>query len=134
MELADIKSIEALFSEFSWCADRGLEEQMAALFTDDGVLAVGGQEFKGRSRIKQVSSQRAQPPRHTRHTWSGLRIEHQTGTSVHTTAIQITFERSDAESLPMVRVSDLFDQVVRTDDGVWRFLRREIIRQLSVGD
>ncbi|WP_263264105.1 nuclear transport factor 2 family protein [Pseudomonas sp. RIT-PI-S] len=133
MELADLKAIEALFSEFAWCADRGLGEKMAALFAEDGVLAIGELEFQGHGRIGLVCQQRAQPPRYTRHTWSGLRVAEDAGDWVRTTAIQTTFERSDTNSSPLVRVSDLFDQLIKTEAGIWRFVRREISRQLSVG-
>ena len=134
MELFDLKSIEALFSEFAWCADRGLGAQMAELFTESGVLAIGGKEFQGHLQIGQVCAQRAQPPRQTRHSWSSLRVVKTDGKVASITAIQTTFERADTESMPVVRVSDLLDQLEKSGDGTWHFMRREIIRQLTVGD
>lgn len=134
MEILDLQSIEALFSEFAWCADRGLGMQMAELFVEDGVLAIGGQEFQGRERIGQICQQRAQAPRQTRHSWSTLRVARYEDGAANTSAIQITFERADALAVPLVRVSDLLDQLVKSVDGVWRFQRREISRQISVGE
>jgi uncharacterized protein (TIGR02246 family) len=134
MEVSDMQSIEALFSEFAWCADRGLGQQMAELFVEDGVLAIGGQEFQGRERIGEICQQRAQAPRQTRHSWSTLRVARHEGNLAATSAVQTTFERADAQAAPMVRVSDLLDQLVKSADGVWRFQRREISRMISVGE
>lgn len=133
MNLTDLKSIEALFSEFAWCADRGLGTAMAQLFAEDGVLAVGGKEAKGRQLIGEVCQQRAQPPRRTRHSWSSLRIVEFEQNIATTTSIQTTFELADEQSPGLVRVSDLNDWLVKTAEGEWRFQRREIIRQISVG-
>lgn len=58
MERTDLLSREAirdLLARYTWAGDRGRSAELAALFTDDGVLDVGehGGQWAGRARIEQ---------------------------------------------------------------------------------
>ena len=130
---SDLASIERLFSDFAWCADRGDGAGLARLFVADGVLHVGGHEFTGRASIADDCETRARiPGRKTRHVWSNLRIERHDEGSASLTAVQLTFEQRGDTAHAELRISDLHDDVCKDSDGAWKFRRRSIQRQMSL--
>lgn len=129
---SDLSPIERLLSDFSFYADRGDGAALAALFVPDGVLYVGGQKLEGREKIADDCNRRAQQlNRKTRHIWSNLRVEREDPSAVSTTAVQLTFEQRDTDTPTQLRVSDLFDELQKGADGVWRFTCRTINREMA---
>jgi len=127
-------AIEQLLGDFAWHADRGEGVALAGLFMPDGVLVVGGQELHGRELIAADCHRRGiGTTRKTRHVWSNLRIARREADTLETTAIQLTIEQADP-SLPdaQVRVNDLFDTLRQDPQGVWRFVRRIISREMAL--
>jgi hypothetical protein len=67
----ELQSIERLFSDFAWFADRCDAEALANLFMPGGVLSVGGRESAGSDNIAADCRKRfAVSDRKTRHMWS----------------------------------------------------------------
>lgn len=133
MIASDLASIERLLSDFAWYVDRGDGPGLAQLFVTEGVLHVGGHEFKGRLSIADDCATRARiPSRKTRHLWSNLRVEHHDEVSASLSAVQLTFEQRGEEVPAELRISDLHDDVCKDSDGIWRFRRRSIQRQMSL--
>lgn len=129
----DVLEIERLFSDFAWHADRGEGSRLSELFVEDGVLCLGGNEYKGRSEIAEDVDRRARTQgRKTRHVWSNLRIVSIDPDAVVTTAIQLTFEQNTLESAAQVRINDLLDTLQRSSDGRLRFARRTIQREIAL--
>jgi hypothetical protein len=132
MNEPDLTRIERLLSDFAWHADRGDGASLAQLFLPDAVLVVGGARLAGRAEIAEDCRRRALAPgRKTRHVWSNLRLDPQTDGTVSATAIQLTFEQTDAAAT-RVRINDLTDRYQRDAAGTWRFMSRIIERQMAL--
>jgi uncharacterized protein (TIGR02246 family) len=130
----ELQSIERLFSDFAWFADRCDAEGLARLFMRDGVLLVGGRESAGSDNIAADCQKRfATSDRKTRHMWSNLRIDMPTSDTARTTAIQLTFETSGDDTPPRLRVNDVIDELRKEASGEWRFVRRYIRCEMALG-
>jgi len=132
VDVADIRAIEQLLSNFAWFADRGDGARLSALFLPEGTLTVGGIELHGREEISVDCCRRVVNGRKTRHVWSNLRVDRSETNEISTTAVQMTFEQRDPEKPTQLRVNDLFDCFRRDADGSWRFARRVIKREMAL--
>jgi hypothetical protein len=119
--------IEELIFLHAWLLDHGRGEEIADLYTSDGVLAGVGPERRGRDGILGYARAR-KPSRTARHVCSNIRVqkvddERMTGTFI------ITLYRSD-DTPPLdatpVAVADIDDEYRRCEDGRWRIGRRRI--------
>ncbi|MFM0643191.1 SgcJ/EcaC family oxidoreductase [Paraburkholderia bryophila] len=130
----ELQSIERLFSDFAWFADRRDAQALAGLFTSDGVLLVGGRESAGSGNIAADCQKRfAGVERKTRHMWSNLRVEMPTADTATATAIQLTFEIAGDDAPARLRVNDVSDELRKAASGEWRFVRRHISCEMALG-
>lgn len=130
----ELQSIERLFSDFAWFADRNDAEGLASLFLPDGVLSVGGRESAGSGNIAADCRQRfAVSNRKTRHVWSNLRVEMPSAGIARTTAIQLTFETLGDDKPARLRVNDVIDELRKVPSGEWRFVSRRIDCEMALG-
>lgn len=129
----ELQSIERLFSDFAWFADRSDAEGLANLFLPDGVLSVRGQESSGSDNIAADCRKRfAAADRKTRHMWSNLRVEMPSADTARTTAVQLTFETSDDDTPARLRVNDVVDELRKAASGEWRFVSRHIRCEMAL--
>ncbi|MGF6998790.1 nuclear transport factor 2 family protein [Paraburkholderia sp. GAS32] len=129
----ELQSIERLFSDFAWFADRCDSEALANLFVPSGVLSVGGRESAGSDNIAADCRERfAVSDRKTRHMWSNLRVEMPTADTARTTAIQLTFETSSDDTPARLRVNDVIDELRKGASGEWRFVSRHIRCEMAL--
>jgi uncharacterized protein (TIGR02246 family) len=119
--------IEELVFLHAWLLDHGRGEEIAELYTSDGVMVGVGPDRHGRDGILGYARAR-KPSRTARHVCSNVRVqkvddERMTGTFI------ITLYRSD-DTPPLdatpVAVADIDDEYRRCDDGRWRIARRRI--------
>ena len=133
MNDSDVLAIQRLLSNFAWHADLGEADLLASLFTEDGVLHVGGKDLCGRREIADDSRRRfLTVGRKTRHVWSNLRVDSEEEGSAHATAVQLTYEQTGAGEKTEIRVNDMADVLKKGTDGKWRFARRTVTRQMSL--
>lgn len=109
--------------------DAAAWEELAALYTDDGVLArpsAPNDPIVGRAAI--LAASRSRPPRRSRHLVSNVIVDVISADEARTTAMLTLFtgpadgdEPVDAD--PVVAVGETRD-VVRRVDGEWRFASR----------
>lgn len=129
----DLRSIEALLTDFAWNADRGDGQALGALFAPEATLTVGGQTHRGRAQIAADCERRASDPgRKVRHVWSNLKVLEQHEGEMRTAAVQLTFEQTAGLAKTQVRVNDLHDRFVKGPDGAWRFAERTIARAMAL--
>jgi len=129
----DLAAIHRLLSDFAWAADRGLADELSALFFADGTLRVNDQEFRGRSAIADDCRRRAEiAHRRTRHVWSNLRVDTREDGACDATLVQLTYESLGADQPLKLRVNDVRDRLERGADGRWRFRSRVIERQMAL--
>ena len=133
MNASDVLAIQRLLSDFAWHADLGEADLLSSLFTEDGVLHVGGRDLRGRGEIAADCHRRFAPPgRKTRHVWSNLRVDGEQEGRARATAVQLTYEQVGEGEKTEVRVNDMADVLQKCDDGKWRFARRTVTRQMSL--
>lgn len=127
-EVAARVAIEDVVARYTRFADGGRAADLAQLFTDDGVLAVGENEVQGRDAITsfldaQKTSLSASPT-------GGGRIRH------HTSSLRIDFEGTDdaratSYFLAITRAGPdhwgVYRDRLRSVGGRWLILRREAI-------
>jgi hypothetical protein len=122
--------LDALNVEFWYRVDHLDGAGVDQLFTEDGVYSIAGGRNAGRRAIADSYVQRAaRGPRLSRHVHSNLRIAFESPTRAHGTST-LTLWARDGEapldlSLP-VSVSDVDDDYVLEDDGVWRIAHRHL--------
>jgi uncharacterized protein (TIGR02246 family) len=130
---SDVLAIQRLLSDFAWHADLGEADLLSSLFTEDGVLHVGGKDLCGRQEIADDSRRRfLTAGRKTRHVWSNLRVEGEGQDTARATLVQLTYEQTGAGDKTEVRVNDMADVLRKGADGKWRFARRTVTRQMSL--
>ena len=130
---SDVLAIQRLLSDFAWHADRGEADLLSLLFTEDGVLHVGGKDLCGRTRIADDCRQRfLTAGRKTRHVWSNLRVDGEGQAGARATAMQLTFEQTDASDKTELKVNDIADVLSKDAAGTWRFARRSVSRQMAL--
>ena len=130
-ETASIRQeLEALCVEFWYRVDQlggvGVEE----LFTEDGVYSVPGGRNVGRAAIAESYVRRAaRGPRLSRHVHSNLHVTVESPTRAHGASLLTLWARDGEAPMKLVlpvSVSDVSDEYVSGDDGVWRVEHRHI--------
>ncbi len=119
--------IEELVYAHAWLLDHGRGEEIADLYTDDGVMLGVGPERHGREGILGYARAR-KPSRTARHVCTNLRLESLDEGRI-AGAFIITLYRSD-DTPPLdatpVAVADINDEYRLCSDGRWRIARRHI--------
>lgn len=122
--------IERLNAEFAYLIDHDLSEQVAELFTEDGVYGRStGERSEGRAAIRQsYSVRKSHGPRTARHIFSNLRLEIESDTRVKGTTILTLFANDGVGPHPAepMLVADYDDIYEKDTDGVWRYRQRII--------
>lgn len=124
------QELEALCVEFWYRVDQlggvGVEE----LFTEDGVYSVVGGRNVGRAAIAESYVKRtARGPRLSRHVHSNLHVTVESSSRAHGASLLTLWARDGEAPMPIVMpvsVSDVSDDYVRGDDGVWRVEHRHL--------
>lgn len=130
-ELAELQAREAareLIARYTWAGDRGRGDELAELFTADGVLDVGehGGLWAGRERIRAELDALAAAggdgpnPGHVRHHVSSVRIEIVSATETAVGSYFAVYTRIGLDHWGRYR-----DRIV-LDQGVWRFAERRV--------
>lgn len=131
-ELAQILAREAardLIARYTWAGDRGRSDELAALFTVDGVLDVGdhGGRWEGRDQIRaelealtSADTDDRPDPGHVRHHVSSIRIEIASDTEIAAGSYFAVHTRIGLDHWGRYR-----DRIV-LDDGNWRFAERGV--------
>lgn len=133
MNFSDFLEVQGLLTGFTWFADRGDGEGLAALFLPDAVLTVGGADLRGREAIASDCYRRfSAGSRKTRHLWCNLRIERFADDEIATTAVQMTFEQTTPQRPVQLRMNDVSDGFRKDAEGSWRFARRLIKREMAL--
>lgn len=128
-ETADRVAIEQLVTEFSYLLDHGRANELAALFTPDGVFDNPNQKLHavGREAIAAYYAKRAADPRTTRHISTNLRIVFE-GPDRASGTRTILYYRGDGGGPPFPArpgsVGEYTETYQRGGDGRWRFASR----------
>jgi hypothetical protein len=122
--------LEALNVEFAYLIDHELSEQVAGLFTENGIYgrATGGRSV-GRDAIRRAYSARAERGvRTARHIFTNLRLSYESENRVQGSCILLLFAEDGAPPHPAEPnlVADYDDIYERDDDGVWRYASRTV--------
>ncbi|MDB5456535.1 MAG: ring hydroxylating beta subunit [Caulobacter sp.] len=121
----DVRGVTALLHRFSEAVDRRRPEQVAALFTDDGLFRPGETEIRGRVAIEALYRERLSDLRRTtRHLWSNIEVRGVTEVEARVTAIltNYAFEPKVSETQLQMRIGDLEGLCALGEDGCWRFV------------
>jgi hypothetical protein len=131
MELAEVVArlgIEDTIARYARCADTGRSKELADLFTEDGVLAVDGNELKGRAAItafleanKVNLAASAAGGGRIRHHVSSLRIHLGSPDEANATCYFLAITAAGPDHWGVYR-----DRFERVGDR-WLFARREAI-------
>lgn len=139
-ETADRVAIEQLTVEYGYLLDHGRADELAALFTPDGVFENPNQKMRavGREAIAAFYARRAAEPRTTRHVSTNLRIIFETPDRATGTRL-ITYYRGDGVEPPFPAkpgsVGEYSEIYERDADGRWRFaFRRQAIIFSGAGE
>ncbi len=124
------QELEALCIEFWYRVDQlggvGVED----LFTEDGVYSVVGGRNVGRAAIAESYVKRAaRGPRLSRHVHSNLHVTVESSSRARGASLLTLWARDGEAPMPIVMpvaVSDVSDDYLRGDDGVWRVEHRHI--------
>jgi len=108
------------------------------LYVEDGLFAVGPQERRGRTAIREFYEARAKRGvRTARHVLTnfrvlpGLRDGEMRATG--TVSLHAGDKAPPLDSKPAVLIADLVNEYVREGDGVWRY-KSHLLRPVFVGD
>ncbi|HTN78414.1 MAG TPA: nuclear transport factor 2 family protein [Acidimicrobiales bacterium] len=136
-ERRDRDEIEALTIEFWHLVDHEDGVGVADLFCEDGVYSVANGQSAGRAAIAESYRQRAaRGPRLSRHVQTNLRVTFDA--PAHARGISILTLWADDGRAPLdlkmpISVTDVEDEYVKEDDGVWR-IRHRHLAQVFLGD
>ncbi|HSO95189.1 MAG TPA: nuclear transport factor 2 family protein [Acidimicrobiia bacterium] len=125
--LAARVEITDLMARYVRAADRGRSQDLAALFTDDGILAAGDDEVRGPTAIaaylddNKTSLADRDPAGRIRHHVSSLHIELTGPTSARATCYFLAITGSGPDHWGRYR------DELRHDGTEWRFVRRAAI-------
>ncbi|NLB57052.1 MAG: nuclear transport factor 2 family protein [Gammaproteobacteria bacterium] len=128
--IEDIVACEQLIRRFAWLNDAGQYEQLAALFTDDGLFArpsPPAAPVLGREAI--LASFQARPPRYTRHVVSNILVDVIGGDRAVALSTVVLYVADHCEGEPPypstgpVMVGSFEDALVKRD-GRWLFASR----------
>lgn len=120
--------VEDTIARYARCADSGRSVELAELFAEDGVLAVDGDERRGRETIaaylegnKASLAGSAAGGGRIRHHVSSLRIDFPNPDEAHATSYFLAITAAGPDHWGVYR-----DRLVRQGDR-WLFARREAI-------
>lgn len=128
-ETVDRVAIEQLTVEYSFLLDHGRANELAELFTEDGIFDNPnlGVRAVGREAIAAYYAQRAAEARTTRHITTNLRLEFETTDRATGTRI-ILYYRGDGPGPTFPAkpgsVGEYIEVFKRGADGKWRFASR----------
>lgn len=117
---ADLAGIQQLYSRYCFGFDRKDAELFAGCFVPDGVLAVGDREYAGHDTLRAVAEFAGDRPRH--HYLNPL-VDEVRGDRARARAYFLTVDVGNGENSGC---GEYVDELVRSDDGAWRFVRRRI--------
>jgi uncharacterized protein (TIGR02246 family) len=126
--LLDRVAIEDLIATYLYRLDHGQANTLADLFTDDGVLDVGGLgPQKGRDAIKAYYAKRS-TTRTTRHVSTNLYVVFDDASHARAVHTLTYYAAEGAPPLPAAApsgVADYAEKLTRGADGRWRFQHRK---------
>ena len=117
-EIAAHLGVQELYSRYCFAYDDDDVELFADCFVAEGVFAVGAREFRG-DEIGQIASRHGRP----RHQYLNLWVREVDGDRAVSSAYFFVTERSTGQT---VGYGNYDDTVRRGDDGLWRFVRRQV--------
>ena len=126
-EIAARVEIDDLIARYARYADSGRSSDLAALFTDDGVLAAGGDDVLGRAAItayldaNKASLAVRDPAGRIRHHVSSQRVDLTSRTSARATSYFLAITATGPDHWGLYR-----DELVH-DGAQWRFARRAAV-------
>ena len=137
--LIDRAMIEEMMSRYEFALDGGDADAYGALFTEDGVLAQGRSETKGReaivksvkdlsARFRAAQQPAGAPPRKVIHAYSNVAIDVQGDKA---TSRSNWIEVWNLKGMPEVGGAGEYSDVLVKKNGQWFFQRREIIGTIS---
>lgn len=122
--------IEQLNTRFAYLIDHERTEEVAALFTEDGVYGRStGERSVGRAQISESYRLRKEHgPRTARHLFSNLHLEIESENRARGTVVLTLFAQDGLPPHPaeVFLVADYDDIYERGEDDVWRFKERII--------
>jgi hypothetical protein len=125
-------ALEDLNTAFCYHLDHDEVEPLLDLFTDDVYYTHGPRKTNGKAELERIFRGRsAHGPRTSRHLYSGLQVEIESGTRARGTSVCMTFGQGGVPPLSPavpILVADFEDVYVRGADGRWRFGERHIHR------
>lgn len=119
--------IDDLIARYARYADSGRSSDLAALFTDDGVLTAGGDDVRGRAAItayldaNKASLAGRDPTGRIRHHVSSRRIDLTSRTAAHATSYFLAITATGPDHWGVYR-----DELVH-DGAQWCFARRAAV-------
>jgi hypothetical protein len=122
--------VEALNAEFAYLIDHDRSEEVAALFTNDGVYGRStGERSEGQAAIAEsYRRRRAKGPRTARHIFTNLHLIYESERRIRGTVILTLYAEDGLPPLPAepMVIADYDDIYVLCDDGRWRYQERVI--------
>lgn len=119
--LAAQLEIQQLYSRYCYAFDRKDAELFTSCFVPDGVMAVGASEFVGHDTLGAVAEFAGDRPRHH---YLNPWITSLDGDRATASAYFLTIDLATGQNSGC---GEYEDELVRGDDGQWRFQRRNIL-------
>ena len=125
-QVSDRVALESLLATYLYNLDHGHTEELAALFTDDGVLDVGGGPYVGREAIATYYAARS-TTRRTRHVSTNFFLVFDDADHAHATHTLTYYMGEGPGPHPATPngVADYQEQFAKGTDGIWRFAYRK---------
>ncbi len=133
-QLEDLEAIRQLLVDYAHCLDSADHAGYADLFTEDGELNARMGQAKGRDAIRALLDDRLgddpSAPRKTAFHLIGNPVIKLDGDRATSNALW-AYITHDEQGYPMILQLGHYTDVLSREDGHWRFLRREISRDLG---
>lgn len=118
-----VVAVQQLLARYTHFVDRGPWHKISSLFTADAEFVVRNQPIVGRDAIHEFYRARSETELTSRHVVTNVLVDAASVTEAEVIST-ITLYREIGGTTPVL-VGDYHD-VVRLDDGVWRFARRRL--------
>jgi len=125
--MADGEGLRRTFALYCQLCDDGRFDEWITLFTDDARFSVLDKTHEGQAAIKAFMEVAQAPERRGKH-FMGQSVfeEHGDGSTVTAVSDYMFIARTADGGYAMTSAGRYHDELVRGDDGQWRFRSREI--------
>lgn len=125
--MGDGEGVGRTLALYCQLCDDGRFEEWAGLYTDDATFSVMGRTYEGPAQIKGFIEGAQPPERRGKHFLGQSVVDEDAATGTAVAVSDYTFvSRTPEGGYVITSAGRYYDELVRADDGTWRFRSREI--------